>query len=167
MAGAISTGFAPRIFFFQKFSCETKNLAILCDREKKFPREIFENEESRSVEVSKCPTLSPNALVKSTIYHFRFPPGGGRVEDLEEGSRRRRSLAWLGGTGSWNNRVFAPRPSPVGNGSTLGRLHLVEFCENPIVQRILIMAGWENSLEKERAIDIRGNRTRICSQYSI
>lgn len=46
--------FAPtNFFFFQKFSCETKNPAILCDRGEKFRREIFENGglESRSVQV--------------------------------------------------------------------------------------------------------------------
>lgn len=114
----------PHEFFFKNF------LAILCDRGKNF----HEKFSRRRASLSKCRTLSPNAFVKSTIYHFRFPPGGGGAEDLEEGSRRRRSRAWPGGTGSWNNRVFAPRPSPVENGSTLGWLHLVEFCENPIVQ---------------------------------
>lgn len=139
MAGAISTPFCPHEFFFffsKNFLAKRKILRFFAIEEKNFD-EKFSRTAIWRAGLSKCSTLSPNAFVKSTIYHFRFPPGGGRVEDLEEGSRRRRSLAWPEGRGSWNNRVFAPRPSPVGNGSTLGRLRLVEFCEKiPIVQRI-------------------------------
>lgn len=116
--------FAPTNFFFPKiFLRNEKSCDSLRSRRKISTRNFRERRSGEQV----CPTLSPNAFVKSTIYHFRFPPGGGRVEDLEEGSRRRRSLAWPEGRGSWNNRVFAPRPSPVGNGSTLGRLRLVEL----------------------------------------
>lgn len=68
----------PHEFFFKNF------LAILCDRGKNF----HEKFSRRRASLSKCRTLSPNAFVKSTIYHFRFPPGVGEPKiqkrDLEE-----------------------------------------------------------------------------------
>lgn len=124
LAGALST---PTNFFQKFFSIRKSCDSLIAGR--KIPVTNFREEgEQVSVE-SKCPERFHHLSWNRRFIISAFLQEVGE-SNLEEGSRRRRSRAWPGGTGSSNNRVFAPRPLPVGNGSTLGRLLLVEFCEN-------------------------------------